>query len=69
MPLAMMPLADRRGDVLAIAASMLLGFDEKHNAQSEFVWPTAEAIAALDAHDGGVERPGITEPRLAITFP
>ena len=51
MPLAMMPLADRRGDVLAIAASMLLGFDEKHNAQSEFVWPTAEAIAALDAHE------------------
>ena len=50
MPLAMIPLADRRGDVLAIAAAMLLGFDEKHNADDPFVWPTGEAIAALKTH-------------------
>jgi two-component system response regulator FlrC len=51
MPLAMIPLAERRGDVLAIAASMLLGFDEKHNNGGEFVWPTAECVGALKGHE------------------
>lgn len=51
MPLAMMPLVARKGDVLAIAASMLLGLDEKHVGDATFVWPTVEAIAALKAHE------------------
>lgn len=51
MPLGMIPLAERRGDVLAIAAAMLLGFDEKHTGDADFVWPTMDAIAALKSHE------------------
>ncbi|WP_245942061.1 sigma-54 interaction domain-containing protein [Sphingomonas gilva] len=42
------PLAERRQDVRAIAASMLL----RHTANGQpFAWPTADALAALMAHD------------------
>lgn len=43
MPLELRPLAERAGDVTAIAAAMLL----RH---SEFVWPTAAALAKLADH-------------------
>ena len=46
--LELAPLADRRQDVRAIAASMLL----RHTANGQpFAWPTPEALAALMAHD------------------
>ena len=43
MPLELRPLAERAGDVTAIAAAMLL----RH---PEFVWPTAAALDKLAAH-------------------
>jgi len=43
MPLELRPLAERPGDVTAIAAAMLL----RH---SEFVWPTCNALAKLAGH-------------------
>jgi two-component system, response regulator FlrC len=43
MPLELRPLAERPGDVTAIAAAMLL-------RQQEFVWPTAAALEKLAAH-------------------
>ncbi|WP_176591936.1 sigma-54-dependent Fis family transcriptional regulator [Sphingobium sp. EM0848] len=43
MPLELRPLAERPGDVTAIAAAMLL-------RQPEFVWPTAAALSKLAAH-------------------
>ncbi|HKY79944.1 MAG TPA: sigma 54-interacting transcriptional regulator [Sphingobium sp.] len=43
MPLELRPLAERPGDVTAIAAAMLL----RHN---EFVWPTGAALSKLADH-------------------
>ena len=43
MPLELRPLAERPGDVIAIAAAMLL----RH---ADFVWPTAAALAKLADH-------------------
>lgn len=43
MPLELRPLAERAGDVTAIAAAMLL----RHQ---DFVWPTAAALEKLAAH-------------------
>jgi two-component system response regulator FlrC len=44
MPLELRPLAERPGDVTAIAAAMLLRSSEA------FIWPTAAALAKLAAH-------------------
>jgi two-component system response regulator FlrC len=47
MPLALRPLAERPGDVLAITASFLL----RHQGdRAAFAWPTADAMARLAAH-------------------
>ncbi|PJG47960.1 sigma-54-dependent Fis family transcriptional regulator [Sphingobium sp. LB126] len=43
MPLELRPLAERPGDIAAIAAAMLL-------RQPEFIWPTANALEKLTAH-------------------
>lgn len=43
MPLELRPLAERPGDITAIAAAMLL----RHQ---DFVWPTASALEKLAAH-------------------
>ena len=43
MPLEMRPLVERTGDVIAIAAAMLL----RHQ---DFVWPTAAALEKLTGH-------------------
>ena len=51
MPLAMSPLATRRGDVLAIGAAMLLSLHEKTPEGETFVWPTAETMAVLARHE------------------
>ncbi|MFY9351035.1 sigma-54 interaction domain-containing protein [Sphingobium sp.] len=48
MPLELRPLAERRGDISAIAAAMLLRLSDMGKAG--FVWPTAEAIEKLVAH-------------------
>ncbi|MGB3929897.1 MAG: sigma-54 factor interaction domain-containing protein, partial [Sphingobium sp.] len=47
MPLELRPLAERRGDISAIAAAMLLRLSDMGKAG--FVWPTAEAIEKLVA--------------------
>ena len=46
MPLQLAPLAARPGDIPAIAASFLL----RHAKAGSLAWPTAEAMAALEAH-------------------
>lgn len=48
MPLELMPLGQRRGDVGAIAAAMLLRHQDV--ARDGFVWPTAAAMDKLVAH-------------------
>ena len=50
MPLALTPLATRKGDVTAITAAMLLALHEKSGGAVDFAWPTAQAIAALANH-------------------
>jgi two-component system, response regulator FlrC len=50
MPLAMSPLATRKGDVMAISAAMLLMLQEKAPAMGTFPWPTSAALAKLTAH-------------------
>jgi two-component system response regulator FlrC len=47
MPIALPRLADRRQDVRAIAAAMLIRMQAD---APEFAWPTAEALDALQAH-------------------
>ncbi|MES2175982.1 MAG: sigma-54 dependent transcriptional regulator [Pseudomonadota bacterium] len=48
MPLELRPLAERPGDVAAIAAAMLLRHQDM--AKASFVWPTAAALDKLAAH-------------------
>ncbi|MFB0872956.1 MULTISPECIES: sigma-54 interaction domain-containing protein [unclassified Sphingobium] len=48
MPLELRPLVERRGDISAIAAAMLLRLSDMGRAG--FVWPTAEAVDKLSAH-------------------
>ncbi|AMK22022.1 sigma-54 interaction domain-containing protein [Sphingobium sp. TKS] len=48
MPLELRPLAERPGDVTAIAAAMLLRHQDM--AKAAFVWPTAAALEKLTAH-------------------
>ena len=48
MPLELRPLAERPGDVTAIAAAMLLR--QQDSAKDAFVWPTAAALEKLAAH-------------------
>ncbi|AEG50288.1 sigma54 specific transcriptional regulator, Fis family [Sphingobium chlorophenolicum L-1] len=48
MPLELRPLAERPGDVTAIAAAMLLRMSDV--AKDAFVWPTAAALEKLTAH-------------------
>ena len=48
MPLELRPLAERRGDISAIAAAMLLRLSDMGKAG--FVWPTAAALDKLVAH-------------------
>lgn len=48
MPLELRPLAERRGDISAIAAAMLLRLSDRGKAG--FVWPTADALDKLVAH-------------------
>jgi len=50
MPLALSPLATRKGDVTAISASMLLGLYDKAQEGETFAWPTTETLALLAAH-------------------
>ncbi|MBB6123784.1 sigma 54-interacting transcriptional regulator [Sphingobium subterraneum] len=50
MPLALNPLATRKGDVLAISAAMLIGLHEKAPAMGAFPWPTKSALDRLVAH-------------------
>jgi two-component system response regulator FlrC len=48
MPLELRPLAERRGDISAIAAAMLLR--QQDLGRDKFVWPTAAALEKLAAH-------------------
>ncbi|WP_313806059.1 sigma-54 dependent transcriptional regulator [Sphingobium sp.] len=48
MPLELRPLAERAGDVTAIAAAMLLRHQDM--AKDAFVWPTVAALEKLTAH-------------------
>ena len=48
MALELRPLADRRGDIAAIAAAMLLR--QQDGAKAGFVWPTTAALDKLAAH-------------------
>ncbi|MET0370773.1 MAG: sigma 54-interacting transcriptional regulator [Sphingobium sp.] len=48
MPLELRPLAERPGDVAAIAAAMLLRHQD--GGKQGFVWPTAAALDRLVAH-------------------
>ena len=50
MPLALAPLATRRGDVTAISAAMLLSFHEKAGEGEIFPWPTTDTLATLAGH-------------------
>lgn len=50
MPLLLSPLAERRGDVAAIGAAMLLRFQDKGTEADDFAWPTADAMEMLAAH-------------------
>ncbi|KQM98525.1 Fis family transcriptional regulator [Sphingobium sp. Leaf26] len=49
MPLELRPLAERPGDVAAIAAAMLLR--QQDMGKTGFVWPTADAMDKLGAHN------------------
>lgn len=49
MPLELRPLAERPGDVAAIAAAMLLR--QQDMGKAGFVWPTAAAMDKLSAHN------------------
>jgi two-component system response regulator FlrC len=49
MPLELRPLAERPGDVAAIAAAMLLRHQDM--AKASFIWPTAAAMDKLTAHN------------------
>lgn len=48
MPLELRPLAERRGDISAITAAMLLRHQD--GGKVGFVWPTAAALDKLAAH-------------------
>ncbi|SEQ58586.1 sigma-54 interaction domain-containing protein [Sphingobium sp. YR768] len=48
MPLELRPLAERRGDISAIAAAMLLRLQDM--GKGGFVWPTAAALDKMSAH-------------------
>ncbi len=48
MPLELRPLGERRGDVTAITAALLLRHQD--GGKDGFVWPTAAAIEKLGAH-------------------
>ena len=48
MPLELRPLAERRGDISAITAAMLLRHQD--GGKAGFVWPTAAALDKLAAH-------------------
>ncbi len=48
MPLELRPLGERRGDVTAITASLLLRHQD--GGKDGFVWPTAAAIEKLGTH-------------------
>ncbi|AOF95658.1 sigma-54 interaction domain-containing protein [Sphingobium sp. RAC03] len=48
MPLELRPLAERRGDISAITAAMLLRHQD--GGKTGFVWPTAAALDKLAAH-------------------
>ncbi|PZU57327.1 MAG: sigma-54-dependent Fis family transcriptional regulator [Sphingobium sp.] len=50
MPLELRPLVERRRDVTAIAAAMLLRHHQRATADEIFPWPTAEAMDVLVAH-------------------
>lgn len=50
MPLALTPLATRRGDVKAIAAAMLLALHDKPTTSGDLPWPTAAAMDRLASH-------------------
>lgn len=51
MPLALSPLAMRKGDIMAISAAMLLALHEKALDPEVFAWPTREAFDTLVRHD------------------
>lgn len=48
MPLALKPLGDRRQDIRAIAAALLLRHTPEHD---DIAWPTAQALDRLMTHD------------------
>jgi len=50
MPLALSPLATRKGDVTAISAAMLLGYYDKAQESDAFAWPTTETLTILAGH-------------------
>jgi len=50
MPLELRPLAERRRDITAISANLLLRHYAQMGAQDAFPWPTAEAMDRLTAH-------------------
>ncbi|MCP1471574.1 two-component system response regulator FlrC [Sphingobium sp. OAS761] len=49
MPLELRPLSQRRGDIVAIAAAMLLR--QQDMGRAGFVWPTLAALEKLSVHD------------------
>lgn len=50
MPLHLSPLAERKGDLVAISAAMLLSLHAKAGEALPFPWPTAQALEKLAAH-------------------
>ncbi|MPT49278.1 MAG: AAA family ATPase [Sphingobium sp.] len=53
MPLSLSPLAQRKGDIMAISAAMLLALHERAAVQGQgddFAWPRQDALAVLAAH-------------------
>ncbi|QUT05828.1 sigma-54-dependent Fis family transcriptional regulator [Sphingobium phenoxybenzoativorans] len=50
MPLELRPLAERRRDISAISANLLLRHFAQMGTQDAFPWPTAEAMDRLTAH-------------------
>jgi two-component system response regulator FlrC len=51
MPLELTPLSDRRRDITAITAALLLRHYTQAATQDVFPWPTTEAMDILCAHD------------------
>lgn len=51
MPLHLKPLAQRRQDIRAIAAAILIRHQSGRTPPPRFVWPTAQAMERMMAHD------------------